>query len=290
MLEQITPLILTYNEAPNIGRTLEKLHWARDVVVLDSFSDDETLEIVSRFPNARVFQRPFDDFASQWNFGLTETGISTEWVLGIDADFIMTDDSIDELRSLNPSAKTDGYKAQLTYCIHGRQLRSGLLPPLTVLYRRAVSRCSADGHAYRVVFKGDVGMLKSRILHDDRKPLSCWIEAQQKYTALEGRKILASDPSSLSFPDRVRRLRVIAPMAVLFYCLIIKGGILDGWAGFYYAFQRMFAEVLLSLYLLEHDFNLKPIANNAKPELVERPSPPVTVEKQPDAIAGGGAV
>lgn len=286
MLEQITPLILTYNEAPNIGRTLERLCWARDIVVLDSFSDDETLEIVSQFPNARVFQRTFDDFASQWSFGLNETGISTEWILGIDADFMMTDDLIDELRSLSPAAETDGYKAPLTYCIHGRQLRSGLLPPLTVLYRRSSVQFAADGHTYRVWCKGDVGMLNSRILHDDRKPLSRWLEAQQKYTGLEGQKLLASDPHKLRFPDRLRRLRVIAPIAVLLYCLIYKGGILDGWAGVYYAFQRMSAEMLLSLYLLEHDFNLKRRPASPKPELGERPSPSGAVKKQPDAIAG----
>jgi glycosyltransferase involved in cell wall biosynthesis len=253
MLEQITPLILTYDEAPNIGRTLERLQWAQDIVVLDSFSDDQTLEIISQFPNARVFQRAFDDFASQWNFGLTETGISTDWVLGIDADFLLTDDSIDELRSLNPPAGIDGYKAPLTYCIHGHQLRSGLLPPLTVLYRRAASRFSADGHTYGVLFKGEVGMLRSHILHDDRKPLSRWLEAQQKYAELEGRKLLASDSHELSFPDRIRRLRIVAPLAIMVHCLIFRGGVLDGWPGFYYAFQRAVAELVLSLYLLEQD-------------------------------------
>src|SRR5436853_1091677 len=97
MLDSITPLILTFNEAPNIGRTLERLRWARDIVVVDSFSDDETLEIVSSFSQARVFQRPFDNFAAQWNFALKETGIATEWVLGLDADFVLTQESIEEL-------------------------------------------------------------------------------------------------------------------------------------------------------------------------------------------------
>jgi glycosyltransferase involved in cell wall biosynthesis len=272
MLEQITPLILTYNEAPNIGRTLERLRWARNVVVLDSFSDDETLEIVSEFPNARVFQRPFDEFASQWTFGLNQTGISTEWVLGIDADFIMTDESIDELKLLHPAATTNAYKAPLTYCIDGNQLRSGLLPPLTVLYRRSVVSFAADGHTYRVMFKGETGMLRSAILHDDRKALRRWIEAQHKYTELEARKLLAADPHKLSFADRLRRLRIVAPTAVLLYCLLIRGGVLDGWPGFYYAFQRMFAELLLSLYLLEHDFKLTQPAPSPKPELAMRQS------------------
>ena len=46
MFDQITALILTYNEAPNIGRILERLDWARDIVVVDSFSDDDTVEDV----------------------------------------------------------------------------------------------------------------------------------------------------------------------------------------------------------------------------------------------------
>src|SRR6266699_2830500 len=100
MLDHITPLILTYNEAPNIRRTLEQLRWARDIVVVDSFSDDETLEIVSSFPQARVFQRQFDSFASQCNFGLRETGIDSEWVLSLDADYILTPELIKEMAAL----------------------------------------------------------------------------------------------------------------------------------------------------------------------------------------------
>ena len=46
MLEKITPLILTYNEAPNIERTLQHLTWAKKIVVIDSYSTDETLKIM----------------------------------------------------------------------------------------------------------------------------------------------------------------------------------------------------------------------------------------------------
>ena len=78
MLDQITPIILTYNEAPNIGRSLERLQWARDIVVVDSLSDDETLDIVARTPQARVFHRRFVSLEDQWNFALRETGIASD--------------------------------------------------------------------------------------------------------------------------------------------------------------------------------------------------------------------
>jgi glycosyltransferase involved in cell wall biosynthesis len=253
MLEQITPLILTYNEAPNIGRTLERLRWARDIVVVDSFSDDETLEIVSQFSNVRVFQRVFDSFASQWHFGLKETGISTEWVLALDADFILTDEVVEELGSQRPADNMSGYKIPLTYCVHGKGLRSSLLPALTVLYRRGKASCSPDGHTHRVNVDGEIGMLRARILHDDRKPLSRWLSTQSRHVVLEGQKLLAAEPSKLNLADRIRLLRIVAPTVVMLYCLIYKGGILDGWPGIYYAFQRTLAELMLSLYLIEAD-------------------------------------
>jgi glycosyltransferase involved in cell wall biosynthesis len=253
MLDRITPLILTYNEAPNIGRTLEKLRWASDIVVVDSFSRDETLEIVQRFPQVRLFQREFDTHAGQWNFGLKETAIASEWVLALDADHVLTDQFVDELRTLKPSTDTRAYQSTFCYCLNGKPLRSGIYPPATVLYRRAAGFYEQDGHTQRLVVSGAIERLRSPILHDDRKPLSRWFEAQARYTELEAKKLLAADPATLSWTDRIRRWRFVAPLAVLFYCLIIRAGILDGWPGWYYAFQRLLAELMLSLYLIDHD-------------------------------------
>lgn len=253
MLDQITPLILTYNEAPNIGRNLERLWWAKEIVVVDSYSDDATLEIVSHFPTARVFQRAFDKHENQWNFGLIETDIQTPWVLGLDADYILTDELVDEFRNVSLTANVAGFRARFTYCINGRRLVSGVYPPVVVLYRRDSAHYVQDGHTHRVLVEGQIKDLRSTILHDDRKPLSRWFQSQQHYTKLEAQKLLTERTENLSLNDRVRRLRAVAPVAMLFYCLVIRGGILDGWPGLFYAFQRMIAEAMLSLQLIEHD-------------------------------------
>jgi len=251
MLEQITPLILTYNEAPNIGRTLEALKWAGDIVVVDSFSDDETVEIAASFPQVRVFQRTFDSHRNQWEFGLRETGIETPWVLALDADYVVTKKVVGELENLQPDATTAGYRAQFTYCINGRKLHSGIYPPVTVLYRREAASYVQDGHTQRVVIDGRVEELRSKLLHDDRKPLRRWLHSQAHYAELEGEKLLTAERGALNFRDWVRRCVVVAPAATPFYCLIVRGGIFDGWPGFYYAFQRTLAELMLSLYLIE---------------------------------------
>jgi len=251
MLDQITPLILTFNEAPNLERTMEQLAWAGDIVVVDSFSDDATTRIASSFPQARISQRMFDTHRDQWNFGLKETGIKTQWVLALDADYVLTNELVEELRALRPEPSVNGYWVNFVYCLNGKRLRSGIYPSVVVLYRRSAAEYEQDGHTHRVKIEGQLRQLRAKILHDDRKPLRRWLDSQTRYAELEARKLSLLGTDSLSFNDRLRRLQVIAPTAVMFYCLIARGGVLDGRAGFYYAFQRMLAELMLSLYLIE---------------------------------------
>jgi glycosyltransferase involved in cell wall biosynthesis len=246
MLDQITPLILTYNEAPNIARSLGSVSWAREVVVVDSFSDDETVTIARSFPNVRVFQRTFDDHRRQWEFGLKETAIESPWVLALDADYVVSDSLIEELRQLQPDPQIVGYRANFVYCINGRKLRSGIYPAVTVLYRREAATYVQDGHTQRVALEGSIETLRGPLFHDDRKSFRRWFSSQARYTELEAQKLRAADPAELSLPDRLRRWRFIVPPAILVYCLIVRGGILDGRAGFYYAFQRAMAELMLS--------------------------------------------
>ena len=246
MLDQITPLILTYNEAPNIARTLESVSWAKDIVVVDSFSDDDTLEIAKSFSTVRVFQREFDSHRNQWEFGLKESGITTPWVLALDADYVLSDELIAELESLQPNPATAGYRASFVYCINGKKLQSGIYPPVTVLYRREAASYIQDGHTQRVALEGQIENLRSRIFHDDRKSLKIWFSSQARYTKLEAQKLRSADRAELNFPDRLRRWRIVMPPAMFVYCLIVRGGIFDGRAGFYYAFQRAMAELMLS--------------------------------------------
>jgi glycosyltransferase involved in cell wall biosynthesis len=255
MFDQITPLILTYNELPNIERTLAKLAWAKRIIVIDSGSTDGTLEILRRHPQVSLFVHEFVDFAGQCNFGLAH--IESRWVLSLDADYELSDELLDEMRTLVPSEAIAGYRAEFVYRIHGRLLRGTLYPPRTILYRRDRGFYRQEGHGHRVRVEGDVLSLRGVIFHDDRKPLSRWLAAQQRYAADEAAYLLnraGRAGQKLARADRVRLMGWPAPIAVLLYVLFVKRCVLDGWPGWYYALQRLFAETLLALEIIDRRF------------------------------------
>ena len=182
LFDGITPLLITFNEAPNIARTLDKLGWARRIVVVDSGSSDGTLEILARYPQVALFTRAFDNFADQCNFGLAQ--VQTEWALSLDADYELSDRLVQELSSLGEEEEVAGYRASFVYRIHGRPLRGTLYPPRVVLYRVKNARYVNEGHGHKVVISGDVRTLSGVIYHDDRKPLSRWFDFAARLCAI----------------------------------------------------------------------------------------------------------
>ncbi len=252
ILEQITPLILTYNEAANIDRTLQKLTWAKEIIAIDSYSDDATLDILNAHPCVRIFQRKFDTHACQWNFGLEQ--VSSEWVLSLDADYTLTDRLIELFQTITDS-HINGYFIPFKYCIFGKPLKGTILPPRLSLFRKDSARYIDDGHTQLLKLNGLSRQLNNAyIYHDDRKSLSRWLWAQDRYMIIEAKKLLETPNRELSWGDRLRKRKVFAPFVILIYCLIFKGAILDGWRGWYYAFQRTLAELLLSIHIIELEF------------------------------------
>ncbi len=252
-LNDITPLVLTFNEAPNLARCLERLRWAKRVLVLDSFSTDETLAIARRFPNVEVMQRAFDSFASQCNFGLTQ--ITTPWVLSLDCDYVLGEGFEQEALALVQTPQHAGWRAAFRYCIHGRALSGTLYPPRCVLYRRDLACYADEGHGHRVRLQGSVGHMTSRIDHDDRKPLGRWFASQLKYAEQEAAYLLQTPDSTLSRIDRLRRRGWLLPVLAPLYCLGVKGLWRDGLAGWHYTLQRWLAECLIALALAERKLN-----------------------------------
>lgn len=254
--DNLTVLLLTYNEEANIARTLARLTWARHILVVDSGSSDNTLSLVAEAPHARVLTRPFDSFANQCNFGLTN--VTTPWVLSLDADYELSASIVDEIARLRDEPGVVGYRASFTYRVCGHGLRATLYPPRVVLYRRAHAHYVNEGHGHRLrISGGAVRPLEGVIYHDDRKPLSRWFQSQQRYAKAEAEHLLAARKGSLGFVDRVRVMGWPAPILVFWYVLIVKRCALDGWPGWLYVLQRTLAETMIATEIVDRRLNAR---------------------------------
>jgi len=247
--DTLQAVVLTKDEEPNIGRVLERLSWLEKIILLDSYSSDKTLEIARSFSNVEIHQRAFDTHATQWNYGLSLA--SSKWILSLDADYVLTEDFVDELRSLVATDDNTAYLANFKFLVFGKALPRDNTTPRPVLFKKADCKYFDDGHTQRLKINGTSGLFRTPILHDDRKSLSRWLSNQDAYSIRESEKLLSSDPDDLSLVSKIRRSKILGPIFVFLYCLFVRRLIFGGWRGWHYTLQRTIVEMLLSLRLIE---------------------------------------
>jgi glycosyltransferase involved in cell wall biosynthesis len=239
----ITPLILTYNEEPNIYRTLNALRWAGRVVVLDSGSNDKTEEIARSFENVSWQTRAFDNHKTQWEYGIHQTGIETEYVLSLDADYEVPAAFVEELaRDFMPGNWAGGLTA-FTYSFYGHPLSGSVYPAQFRVFKQSTVRVAQLGHTQVFEVDGPTYTFRTRLIHDDRKPLERWVSSQLAYQVLN-EEILSS--GGRRWRDHLRRMGLMPPiMALLAY--FRAGGPLRGAAAARYAYERAVCESLLAI-------------------------------------------
>lgn len=245
--QHITPLVLAYNEAPNIARTLESLRWAGRVVVLDSGSTDQTEQLCRQFPNVDWRVRPFDSHGQQWEYGIRHTGIAAGYVLALDADMAVPAAFVEELEQQFLTGSFAGGLTPFEYCIEGRALTGSVYPAQLRVFKPQEVQVTQPGHTQEFATLGAVYQFNSKLIHDDRKVLERWITAQLKYSRLELQRITGE--GQLRWRDRLRRWGVM-PLVIGPYAYLKAGGPLSGAAAGRYAYERVVFECLLAIRLL----------------------------------------
>lgn len=243
----VTVALLTWNEEANIGRTLASLTWAQRVVIVDSGSTDATEAIARRFPNVTWHVRPFDDFGGQWTHAFRHTGITTRYVLALDADMSVSRPFVEELREVFLPGGFDGGIVRFVYQVDGQSLPGSLYPPQLRIVRPGEVIASQAGHNHEFTLSGRMYTFRSPAFHDDRKSLERWTNSQLTYSRQERDRMMRGE--CRGWKDRLRRWG-IAPLVVGPYAYLKAGGPFGGAGAIRYALERTTFEALLAMRLL----------------------------------------
>jgi glycosyltransferase involved in cell wall biosynthesis len=263
----VSILILTLNEEKNLADCIESCAWSDDIVVFDSMSVDRTAEIAVSH-GARVLERRFDNYAAQRNAALA-VGYKHPWVLMVDADERVPPDLAAEIKRRVAAADADTvmFRMRRRDFFLGRWLRrsSGYPTWFGRLVRVGHVRIEREVNE-EFVADGMVRRIDAHLHHYPfNKGIAYWFERHNRYSTMEAlqkakirdqplelRGLFGTDPIA-----RRRGLKQIGyrlplrPLAIFLYFYVLRLGLLDGRAGWYFSLMRASYEMTIDLKVIE---------------------------------------
>jgi len=190
MKQGITAIILTFNESQHIRRCIESVQdFCQDVIVVDSFSSDDTQAIVESM-GGRFYQNVFVNHANQFNWALDSIDVSTQWIIRVDADeyveSALKTEIIEALKTV--PEMVNGFYLRRKYFFLGKWIRFGAMYPVEVMrmWRTGTGYVEQRWMDEHVVLKsGDISRLKGNIVDDNLNNVSWWVDKHNKYATLE---------------------------------------------------------------------------------------------------------
>jgi glycosyltransferase involved in cell wall biosynthesis len=261
-MSDLTIVILTLNEEKHIERCLASaFQVARRVLVVDSFSTDQTVTI-AQLLGAQVWQHEFKNHAAQLAWALENLPIDTEWVMRVDADEVISPALAKEIPARLSAAVSpiNGFMVPLYVRFHGATIRHGGYPQWQLrIWRRGKAEIEQRWMDEKIVVQGDVRRMRNEYTDDNLNNIAWWTNKHNGYSTREAIDLLnrkygflpvAADGSALTRQARYTRwlkdnLYVHLPLgarAFLFfaYRMIFRLGILDGRGGFVFHFLQGF--------------------------------------------------
>lgn len=266
----VAVIILTYNEEVNLHQALASVvGWAREVFVLDSFSNDRTVAIANE-AGVPVVQNAFVGYATQRNFALDNLPIQSTWVLFLDADEWLPADLKAEISArLSANPFEDGFYLKRRLIWMGRWIKHGYYPvSLLRLFRHGKGRCEAREINEHILVEGPVSTLENDMIHEDHKSVTEWIAKHNRYATAEAKELFKTERTNElegkllgSEPERKRWIRqrvwsrlppFVRPAAYFGYRYVIRGGFLDGPEAFaFHVLQGLWFHTLIDVKYLE---------------------------------------
>ena len=186
----ITVIILTFNEEVNILNCLQSVSkLSNDIVIVDSYSTDRTIEIANSF-SVKIFQHPFENYAKQRNWALQNVIISNEWIMNIDADHRVMPEMVDELKHYFENGIPDnvnGFFASRRTMFLNKWIRHGGHFPVYhgIIFRKGKGICEEKEYDQHFLISGDTIVLKSNVIDIITDSLTTFIQRHNKWATLE---------------------------------------------------------------------------------------------------------
>ena len=256
----IAAIILTYNEEIHLKRCLESLKSVcNDIVIVDSFSNDNT-ELIAKNYKVRFFQNNWVNYSNQFNWGIENTNIKSDWILRIDADEYLSDELIYNLN--NTISKVDysvnGITLNRLMYFMGKPVKKGGMYPISHLriWRNGFAYCEHKWMDERIILKSGsflhvVGDLIDHNLND----ITWWINKHNHYATREVIDYLNSvyhfyDEKKLSIKSASKRRNMktkynnmpllLRPFIFFMYRYFFQLGIIEGKRGFIWSILQCF--------------------------------------------------
>lgn len=226
MKQKISALIPTFNEEHNISDAIDSVSWADEILVVDSFSTDSTIEIAKK-KGAKVIQRAYNYPASQKNWAIPQA--KNDWIILIDADErIPYDLKTEIINILNRESSFDAFWIRRQNHFMGRKIRfSGWQGDKVIrLFKRDFCRYEDKNVHEEIICNGKVGVLKTKMTHFTFKDINHYLEKWDRYTTWSAneRFLKGENPNFYHF--------VIKPIFRFTRDYFFKLGFLDGLTGF----------------------------------------------------------
>lgn len=224
---KISALLITYNEIIHIREVLENLSFADEIIVVDSFSTDGTVEVIKKFEDVKLVQRPFKNFTDQRNFASTLA--SYPWILFIDADERMPQNLINEVLDTvsDPNAKA-AYFMKRNIFFNGKQLRFGgrQKDKIHRLFQKEKAFYRLDLLVHeKLEVSGKTGILNNFLIHYPYKNFAHYEAKRNHYAKLKAQELFDNklNPNPFHF--------YVKPIVKFIQHYIFKLGFLDGYSG-----------------------------------------------------------
>ncbi len=223
---KISALLITYNEYENLKKLLPKLCFADEVIIVDSFSEDNSSELVAQFSKVQFVEREFDDFSSQRNYALRLA--KNEWVLFLDADEGLPDRLIKEVKKTisNPKKTHEAYYVHRKYHFMNKHLRYSGWQSDKVIRLFKKNKCQYKGYVHeQLQVNGSIGTLETRIEHYTYKSFDHYMHKLHQYADLKAKELRQKGMKPAFFHFFIK------PSYRFFYSYFIRFGFLDGYEG-----------------------------------------------------------